>query len=37
LPALSAGEIKEAVKNGCKNIDDVQNYTKKNITGMREN
>lgn len=26
-------EIMEAVKNGCKSIMDVQNYTKKNITG----
>jgi len=33
---LTRGEIKEAVKNGCKSIDDVQNYTKKDITGMCE-
>lgn len=33
---LTRGEIKEAVKNGCKNIDDVQNYSKKDITGMCE-
>lgn len=31
---LTRGEIKNAVKNGCKSIDDVQNYTRKDITGM---
>jgi bacterioferritin-associated ferredoxin len=31
---LTRGEIKSAVKNGCKSIDDVQNYTGKDITGM---
>lgn len=30
---LSRGEIFQAVKNGCKTIDDVQKYTNKNITG----
>jgi bacterioferritin-associated ferredoxin len=33
---LTRGEIKDAVKNGCKSIDDVQNYTKKDITGFCE-
>jgi hypothetical protein len=33
---LTRGEIKEALKNGCKSIDDVQNYTKKNVTGICE-
>jgi hypothetical protein len=33
---LTRGEIKEAIKNGCMSIDDVQNYTKKDITGMCE-
>jgi bacterioferritin-associated ferredoxin len=33
---LTRGEIQEAVKNGCKTIDDVQNYTRKNITGFCE-
>ena len=33
---LTRGEIKEAVKNGCKSIDDVQNYTKKDLTGICE-
>jgi len=33
---LTRGEIKEAAKNGCKSIDGVQNYTKKDITGMCE-
>ena len=33
---LTRGEIAAAVKNGCRNIDDVQNYTQKNITGMCE-
>jgi hypothetical protein len=33
---LSRGEIKNAVKNGCKTIDDVQTYTQKNITGYCE-
>jgi hypothetical protein len=33
---LTRGEIQNAVKNGCKTIDDVQNYTKKNITGFCE-
>jgi len=32
---LSRGEIKNAVKNGCRSIDDVQNYTKKDITGAK--
>ncbi|MGE5457573.1 MAG: (2Fe-2S)-binding protein [Methanococcaceae archaeon] len=31
---LTRGEIKNAVKNGCKNIDDVRNFTGKNITGF---
>jgi hypothetical protein len=34
--SLTRGEIKVAIKNGCKSIDDVQNYTKKDITGMCE-
>ena len=33
---LTRGEIKDAVKNGCKSIDDVQNYTGKDVTGMCE-
>jgi hypothetical protein len=33
---LTRGEIQNAVKNGCKTIDDVQNYTKKDITGFCE-
>ena len=33
---LTRGDIKDAVKNGCKSIDDVQNYTKKDLTGMCE-
>jgi hypothetical protein len=33
---LTRGEIKNAVKNGCVTIDDVQNYTNKNITGFCE-
>ena len=33
---LSRGEIKEAVKQGCKTIDEVQKYTNKNITGYCE-
>lgn len=33
---LTRGEIKNAVRNGCKSIDDVQDYTKKNITGFCE-
>lgn len=31
---LTRGQIREAVKNGCNNIDDVRKYTKKNITGL---
>lgn len=31
---LTRGEIKDAVKNGCRTIDDVRKYTKKNITGL---
>lgn len=31
--ALTRGEILNAVKNGCKTIDEVQKYTNKNITG----
>jgi hypothetical protein len=31
---LTRGEIKNAVKSGCKRIDEVQNFTKKNITGF---
>jgi len=34
--SLTRGEIKEAVINGFKSIDDVQNYTKKDVTGMCE-
>jgi len=30
---LTRGEISAAVKNGCKTINDVQKYTKKNATG----
>jgi len=30
---LTRGEIINAVKNGCKTIDEVQEYTGKNITG----
>jgi len=33
---LTRGEIKEAVRNGCRSIDNVQNYTKKDVTGMCE-
>ena len=33
---LTRGEIKEAVKNGCKTIKEVQKYTKKNNTGHCE-
>ena len=33
---LTRGEIKDAVKAGCKSIDAVQNYTKKDITGYCE-
>ena len=33
---LTRGEIKNAVNNGCKSIDDVQNFTKKDITGLCE-
>lgn len=33
---LTRGEIKEAVKNGCKKISEVQKYTRKNITGYCE-
>jgi len=31
---LTRGEIKNAVKNGSKSIDDVQKYTEKDITGL---
>jgi hypothetical protein len=31
---LTRGEINNAVENGCKSIDDVQNYTAKDITGL---
>ena len=30
---LTRKDIKKAVENGCKTIDDVQKFTKKNITG----
>jgi len=30
---LTRGEIKDAVRNGCKTLRDVQKYTKKNMTG----
>lgn len=33
---ITRGEVKEAVKNGCKSIDDIQNYTKKDLTGLCE-
>ena len=33
---LTRGEIKDAVKNDCKTIKDVQKYTKKDITGLCE-
>ena len=33
---LTRGEIKDAVKNGCRTIKDVQKFTKKNITGHCE-
>ena len=33
---LSRGEIRNAVKKGCKTIDAVQKYTNKNITGLCE-
>jgi len=33
---LTRGEIKEAVKNGCKTIKEVQKYTKKNNSGHCE-
>jgi bacterioferritin-associated ferredoxin len=33
---LTRGEIKDAVKNGKKTIDEVQAFTKKNITGYCE-
>lgn len=33
---LTRGEIKDAVRNGCKTIKEVQKYTKKNITGHCE-
>jgi hypothetical protein len=33
---LTRDEIQNAVKNGCNTIDDVQNYTKKDITGFCE-
>lgn len=31
---LTRGEVKNAVRNGCKTIDDVQNYIGKDITGL---
>jgi bacterioferritin-associated ferredoxin len=33
---LTRGEIKNAVRNSCKTIREVQNFTKKNITGYCE-
>ena len=33
---LSRGEIKDAVRNGCKTIKDVQKYTKKSMKGHCE-
>jgi hypothetical protein len=33
---LTRGEIKDAVRNGCKTIKEVQKFTKKNITGHCE-
>jgi bacterioferritin-associated ferredoxin len=33
---LTRGEIKNAVKHGMKTIDEVQNFTQKNITGFCE-
>jgi len=33
---ITRGEIKNAVRNGCKTINEVQAYTKKNITGICE-
>ena len=33
---LSRGEIRNAVKKGCKTIDAVQKYANKNITGLCE-
>jgi hypothetical protein len=33
---LTRGEIKDATSNGCRTIDEVQDYTKKNITGFCE-
>jgi hypothetical protein len=33
---LTSGEIKNAVRNGCKSISEVQKFTKKNITGHCE-
>ena len=33
---LTRGEIQNAVKNGCHTIDDVQDFTNKNITGFCE-
>lgn len=31
---LTRGEIKDAVKNGCRSIDDVRKFTHKNIAGL---
>ena len=31
---LTRGEMKNAVKNGCRTIGDVRKYTNKNITGQ---
>jgi len=33
---LTRGEIKDALRNGCKTIKDVQKYTRKKITGHCE-
>lgn len=33
---LTRGEIKDALRNGCKTIKDVQKYTKKNMKGNCE-
>jgi bacterioferritin-associated ferredoxin len=33
---LTRGEIRDAVKNGCKTIKDIQKYTKKSTTGHCE-
>ena len=31
---ITRGEIKDAVKNGCRTIDEVRSYTMKDITGL---